>query len=122
MSTASVTGLDGLLANLSGLQRGVSEAAKAGAAKDADRVLQIALELVPRDTGHLASTGYSRDGEVGFTADYALLVEEDTSAQHPNGQAKFLRTALDRVAGEVTQGGGETGKAIQAAIEKAGRP
>lgn len=62
--------------------------------------------LNPRWTGH---TGFLRDSAfvmevewdgvrltvtIGFGAEYAVYVHEDLTAQHTNGQAKYLETAV----------------------------
>lgn len=51
--------------------------------KGADRVIEKLQKLLP--SGDLKPRVV-----VGYTADYAVTVHEDTQAVHPNGQAKFL--------------------------------
>lgn len=62
-------------------------------------LLQRALELVPRDTGELAESGYVdvEQGQVvvGFRSKHALVQHETLRNQHPHGgTAKFLERPL----------------------------
>lgn len=81
-------------------------------------VLDSSLQLVPRDTDTLASSGFykvtdSGDDvsiEVGYggngdpinpkthtpASQYMTIVHEDLSVKHPTGQAKYLETAIDQ--------------------------
>jgi len=65
------------------------------------RVLKVAKEKTPVDTGFLQSSGEVSEEPDGFvvrfTAEYALPVHERTEVNHPNGQAKFLEDAAEVV-------------------------
>jgi hypothetical protein len=72
----------------------------------ANHVLGEAQALAPVDTGFLKASGYvapvGDPGEgggplsftIGFNAHYALIVHERLDVHHPQGQAKFLETAM----------------------------
>jgi hypothetical protein len=73
-------------------------------------VLGQAQELCPVKTGFLMASGFAREPvgegtaitmEIGFNASYALHVHENLTAHHPQGQAKFLETALNVNAGQL---------------------
>lgn len=63
------------------------------------KVLAVAQERAPVDTGNLKGSGFVRkEGKlgvsVGFSAAYAIYVHENLEAHHDTGQAKFLESAL----------------------------
>lgn len=67
----------------------------------AAELLRRAQDLVPKDTGNLAASGYAEpDPEgngmiVGFASKYALVQHEKLSAKHPKGgSAKYLERPL----------------------------
>lgn len=78
---------------------------------EAERIMTISKGLVPVDTGALRASGVAgvnvEGGKVsmvlsygGPAVDYAVIVHEDLSAYHPNGQAKYLEEPmLDAVNG-----------------------
>jgi hypothetical protein len=65
-----------------------------------DEVLQDSNSMCPVDTGKLRDSGrVETDGSTGsitYDADYAIYVHEDMSKRHPDGQAKFLETAIGK--------------------------
>lgn len=94
----SVSGLDELTDKMSKVE-GVDVV---GALEElAWRILKVAKEKTPVDTGFLKSSGEvveESDGwMVRFTAKYALPVHERTEVNHPVGQAKFLEDAAEVV-------------------------
>lgn len=76
----------------------------------ADAVLKESNRLVPKDTRFLEGSGYV-DGpftsgdtvyyKVSYSAEYALVVHERMDVHHPNGQAKYLETAMANQEGEL---------------------
>lgn len=82
--------------------------ARAGAATTAEEaaadVLAESRALVPVKTGQLRDSGSvvvteTADGAlatVAYSAPHALVVHEDLTARHANGQPKFLESALNR--------------------------
>lgn len=71
------------------------EALKAGMGIVHDR----AVELVPKLSGHLASTAKvtvlaDNLAEIKFSGPYAHFQHEYLDLKHPNGQAKYLETAI----------------------------
>lgn len=70
-----------------------------------EQVLGDAQELCPVETGFLKASAYSQPAfiqgnvikkVIGFNADYAFWVHECLDLHHPDGQAKFLETAMRR--------------------------
>jgi len=58
-----------------------------------------AVELVPKLSGHLASTARvevlaDNLAQIKFSGPYAKFQHEYLDLKHPNGQAKYLETAL----------------------------
>lgn len=79
------------------------EAALRAIDKAAEHVLGQAQQLCPVDTGALQNSGTAEPAEfgprgptasIGFNTDYAAAVHERLSVHHPNGQAKYLETAM----------------------------
>jgi len=81
--------------------------AREAAARAVDRfshhVLGEAQVLCPVDTGALKASATATDPvdnnalitqEIGFNTNYAAAVHERLDVHHPNGQAKFLETAM----------------------------
>jgi hypothetical protein len=74
--------------------------------REAEAVMADSKEnYVPVDTGNLRNTGVVLPAvidasgvsvEMGFSADYAAVVHEDLTAQHPNGEAKYLTKPLTK--------------------------
>lgn len=88
-------------------QEGLREAAKA--------TLKRARELSPTETGDSDKTGFvvvdDLTAQVGFKSPVSRLQHEDLDNEHPNGgQAKFLETAAEEVAGKAMVVG--VGKAL----------
>lgn len=68
-------------------------------------ILADSQEMCPVDTGFLRATGnvsepeFKTDSvliEIGYNADYALNVHENTTAKHTVGEAKFLEKAFNK--------------------------
>lgn len=92
-------------ANAAAIRKRVYEACAAGERQAAEDLLETAQARVPRDTGALAASGRVEVDEdtltatVAFgttpeTAKYAAIVHEDMSADHGDGQAKWLETSM----------------------------
>ena len=101
-------------ADISGFMRGLGEgqkkalaAARVGVNKMAAAVIGRSQALAPVKTGALKGSGTqtpaemhgtSITAEVGHNVDYAAAVHERLDAKHPQGQAKFLETAMNEKA------------------------
>ena len=84
----------------------ILEGQVAGASRDAlfeagEFVLAEAQKLCPVDTGALIASATGDDShlgkgeyEIGFNTPYAAAVHERTEVAHPQGQAKYLETAM----------------------------
>lgn len=111
----SVRGLDEVLANLNREIQGIRARSMAGLLEAGLKIEAASNERVPRDTGNLAASSYTRraqDGslsvEVGYTAAYAVFVHENLEMRlageprssgrgvywGPNGENKFLEKTL----------------------------
>lgn len=109
-------GMARLMENLSKLERGAKQALRRAVRDVAFDVQGRAQMKAPLDTGHLRESGSTElidDGDrigatVGFNAtakngkqSYALVQHERTDYRHPlGGEAKYLETALNEVAGD----------------------
>lgn len=89
-------GLNDVFRELDKVTRTVTADALQGATEAGGQILEIAQRNCPVKTGRLKNSGYVHvlgyEVEIGFTADYAATVHEDTSASHDTGEAKFLET------------------------------
>ena len=90
-------------ANLRQAQGKARAAAKRGLAKFANHVIGESQALCPVDTGTLAASGTVGDLEesgeklsitIGHNTTYAAAVHERLDVHHPQGQAKYLETAV----------------------------
>ena len=78
------------------------KSAMAGLLALGEKIMAIATQMVPVDTGQLRRSGYVapediiHEGvvEVGFGTDYAVYVHENVSAAHVTGEARFLQKAV----------------------------
>lgn len=80
------------------------EAARHGLDVFGEHVIGDAQQLTPRDTGALQGSGTGGEPakvegstiskEIGFNTEYAAAVHERLDVNHPQGQAKFLETAM----------------------------
>ena len=91
-------------------------AGRNGAVQGMQKVLQLAKEKVPVDTGRLRDSGHleeTRDGaRVVFDAPYALYVHE-MDLHHERGERKYLENALMEQAGS-----GEMLQAVEDSIRE----
>lgn len=89
-------GLSDVLHELDKVTRTVTADALEGAADAGYQILDVAQRNCPVKSGRLRDSGYVHvlgyEVQVGFSAEYAATVHEDTSAHHDTGQAKFLET------------------------------
>lgn len=99
-----VNGIASLLGAIDKRIKRAPEAAAEAIEAEAYDLLHRSQAECPVDTGHLVSTGFvdiertstGAVGTIGYTADYALAVHENTAAEHPNGgKAKFLTDPLN---------------------------
>lgn len=97
----------GFFANAAGHHQRVTAAAVRAVDVFGEAVLKDAKQLTPVDTGFLVASGTTLpatvngeqiDKQIGFNADYAAPVHEILTSHHPQGQAKFLETALRNAA------------------------
>lgn len=80
----------------------LEQAAQDGLVEVAEMHLDRSNELIPRDTGETAESGFTDvedlTAKVGYSSFIARLQHEDLDNQHPRGgQAKFLETAADEL-------------------------
>lgn len=80
------------------------------------QILQRSNQLAPKDDGDLVKTGRAIVDDltlqVSYTAPHAHLQHENLEYQHEDGgQAKFLETAIDELAGPINA-------ALAAAVRK----
>ena len=101
MSSVKITGERDVLKNISDQIERMDKVTMKGLLEAGLLVQGVAQGRTPVDTGNLKGTAYTRKAqngdlsvEVGYTADYALVVHEDMEAHHENGQAKFLTSTL----------------------------
>lgn len=79
----------------------VLDAAATGLTNGAEYIKSTAVPLTPKRTGALRnSAGTSVDATAGeasiyFDTPYAVAQHENLAYHHPDGQAKYLETALD---------------------------
>lgn len=101
MAGMSFTGLAGTIAALGDLATDVSAVFEDALEEVAHKILKEAKINVPVDTGFLRSSGKveRRRGVViiKFTTDYAAAVHEDTDPDYQNGDAKYLKRAVNVV-------------------------
>lgn len=94
-----VKGYDQVIANLNKEVARIEGATMEGLMEAGLKVLKVAQERTPVDTGNLKNSGFVRkQGKlgvtIGFSAAYAIYVHENLEAHHDTGQAKFLESAL----------------------------
>jgi hypothetical protein len=78
-------------------------------------ILRRAVELVPKESGHLAETGHVDRGRGGnntvgiiFNGPYAAYIHEHLFFKHPHGgQAKYLEDAMLEKGSEAVNKAGE---------------
>lgn len=98
----TVKGLDKILKNIKMKKRSYREATAAALFSEGIKIDELAVKMVPVDTGRLRSTHYVAppknlwrpEVEVGFGTDYALPVHEKTEMQLKSGFPKFLEEAM----------------------------
>jgi hypothetical protein len=98
-AAGKVTGLEKILGNLDKEIERIEGLSMDGLLEAGFKVLGVAQERTPVDTGNLKGSGFVRkEGKlsvsIGFGAAYAIYVHEDLEAKHTTGQAKFLESAL----------------------------
>ena len=80
-------------------RKAVERGGSRGIRQACEAVLARSNSLVPVDTGRLRDSGsidvQGLEGAVGYSADYAALVHENTLVHHAKGEAKFLETAAE---------------------------
>ncbi len=86
------------------LQKQIEQVLKPLEKEVAEEILKEAKKNCPVDTGNLKNSGFVRkkgDGyEVGFGADYAMIVHEQPQSYRENGKRHFLSDAVEKVAGK----------------------
>lgn len=103
---ATVSGLNGLVANLKRLVDAVPAKAAAALKVEAEVEMTEAKRRTPVETGALRSTGIVSEPAIvgnkvtvqmsfgGPAVDYAVPVHENLEAHHPHGQAKYLESVV----------------------------
>ena len=99
-----------------GARKQIRMAGRNGAIKGMQKVLHLAKEKVPVDTGNLRDSGHleeTQDSAVAvFDAPYALYVHE-MDLHHERGERKYLENALMEQAGS-----GEMLRAVEDSIRE----
>lgn len=76
----------------------IAEAAHRGVVRATSLLLNESDQLAPIEEGDLVESGDTdvdgTRGEVYYDSDHAITQHEHLEYKHPNGQAKFLETAL----------------------------
>lgn len=98
----TLIGKDEVLANLNKAIKEIKGRNLHGMTVAANLIKTESEKLTPVATGNLKGSHYLEDNanpddpivEVGVTAEYGVYVHENLEAQHTNGQAKFLETAI----------------------------
>lgn len=97
-----------ILSELKDAQKRYPEAVEGALIEMAEKVMDRSVELTPVQTGRLRNSAYiavpattGQPGVVvlGYGAHHALKVHEQTEIKRNKGQAKFLETALNEIAG-----------------------
>ena len=95
---SDVTGFDEVMANLNKEISRIEGAGMDGLLDAGLQVQRVSQSRTPVDTSNLKGSAFTRrEGDsvvTGNTAAYAIFVHEDMEANHANGQAKFLESAL----------------------------
>ena len=95
--------ISGFLKGMADADGKVPAAAVRAMAQFGEHVLGDAQVLAPVKTGALKASGATEPAElaganvtklIGFNTDYAAAVHEVLDAHHPQGQAKYLETAV----------------------------
>lgn len=103
MSGETSCSISGFLATLTKHNRKVMEAGRKALDRAGEHILGQAQKLAPVDTGALKASATSEPAKVqgggfvkviGFNTDYAAAVHERMDLHHPQGQSKFLETAI----------------------------
>lgn len=98
-------GLAQMQRNLRRIGKNVDRDKEQALSTSAELILQEALLRTPEDTGELKRSARIVTDEEGtrveYTAPYAVFVHEDLGAEHDQGQAKFLESALKEKSAEV---------------------
>jgi hypothetical protein len=127
---SQILGVDELLRRMEQMPRVALEALKQAMRQELEAVLSLAKKKAPVDSGRLRASGYVTppeieggvvlNGEVGFSAEYAVYVHEKTEARHVVGEAKFLEKAInERSKGYAERLAARTRKLFESMIAKA---
>lgn len=107
-----VTGEKEVLANLNRAILTIEGRTAAGIMSALSFIQDKAIAKTPVDTGNLRGSFYKkrlifRDnfpaGEIGNTAEYALVVHENLENNHPVGEAKYLENTILENIGKIKQ-------------------
>jgi len=110
MIVVAVRGVAKALAALKNQQKKKSAATRRGLKKAGLLLQRESQTLCPVLTGNLRNSAFTRVGKslthgdivfVGYTAEYAIFVHENTGAYHHVGQAKFLEAPARRLEPEM---------------------
>lgn len=127
---SGIEGVDELLRRMERMPRVALEALRQAMRQELEAVLGLAKKKAPVDSGRLRASGYVTEpeikndvvlnGEVGFSAEYAVYVHERTELRHVVGEAKFLEKAInERSKGYAERLAARTRKLFEAMIAKA---
>jgi len=109
MADFQMTGTDAVKAYLLNMAAITPRKVEAAVYQVGNQALTESKKRVPVDTGDLKRSGQIDEPVVsanqisvrmgyGDTAvDYALIVHEDTTANHPNGQSHYLSSVIDEL-------------------------
>jgi hypothetical protein len=105
-----IKGISEMLSNIKNAQQKVANKVEAALYQEAQIEMTESKQRVPVDTGTLRASGHVeepvRSGERvsvslvygGAAEEYAIIVHEDMSAFHKEGQAKYLESVLNESA------------------------
>ncbi len=105
-----IEGLDEAIKNMNKMFIKSPVAVSKALDKVANSVLAESIQLTPVDTGTLRRSQKVTNKKVGIDevsvevradTDYAVYVHENLQARHPQGQAKFLESAVNTIAPEI---------------------
>lgn len=101
MMVRKVTGVDlDLKVDPATLSAAVRRAAVAGLRHAAEETRTYAVNITPKDRGHLRESAEvsvdagNLEAAISYNTPYAVYVHERTELNHKVGQAKFLETAI----------------------------
>jgi hypothetical protein len=115
MAEIEIVGLDRLLNRYVNAKSKLSQTIAESINTSHQKIMEVAKERTPVDTGALQESGIVRPPEItsdmitsigafgGEDIDYALTVHEDLNVHHNTGQAKYYESATEELKEEAVQ-------------------